>query len=145
MSAIDCKYHSETPARWRCDTCHTNMCSSCVNDQADADAPRCVMCGEPLADNGLEDFIPPFWAKMPLFFSLPLTLPALSFIALMLIAGNIALYLPFIGILIVLFVLPTVFLKYAYLLLENVSDGRMLAPSVSDVLRDNDYSIVYKH
>ena len=144
MSVMYCQYHQQTPARWTCNTCHSNVCNSCVNDQIDAEAPLCVLCNEPLSDNGLEDFIPPFWAKMSLFFSIPLSLPALSFIAFMLITGNIALYLPLIGVLVVTFVLPTVFLKYAYLLLENVSDGRMQAPSIGDVLRDNDYSIVFK-
>ncbi|MBT7443151.1 MAG: hypothetical protein HN790_04215, partial [Methylococcales bacterium] len=88
--------------------------------------------------------IPPFWQKTALFFKIPFSVTAISVIFAMLVLGNLASKIPIIGTLLVFIVIPTLFLKYAYLTLENVSNGNLTAPTFKDIFQDNDYAIVFK-
>jgi hypothetical protein len=142
--AIFCKYHQQTPARWHCVNCATDVCNSCVNDYISDTSPRCAVCNEQLEDVGQEAMIPPFWHKTPLFFKIPLSISAITVMLAIIFFSYIALQIPIIGWLVLAIVMPVVFLKYAYMTLQNVSAGNLNAPNLGEIFSDNDYAIVFK-
>jgi len=142
--ATFCKYHQQIPARWYCHQCGIDFCSSCVNDHLYTNPPQCALCNESLTDLGYEAMIPPFWHKIPLFFKIPLSLSSLVVMLVVLCIGYIFSWIPIVGWLMLLIVTPAIFLKYAYLTLQNVASGELLAPDFKTLLEDSDYSIVFK-
>jgi hypothetical protein len=139
-----CKYHQNTPARWYCRSCGITFCSQCVNDQLYDDPPQCALCNEPLSDMGFEGIIPPFWHKIPLFFKIPASLSAIIVMGFLIGLGYIASWVPVIGWLVLLLVIPVIYLKYCYLTLQTIASGEMRAPDLKLLLQDSDYGIVFK-
>lgn len=139
-----CKYHPGVASRWFCEQCNIDFCNSCVNDQLQSNPPQCALCNEPLTDVGYEGMIPPFWHKIPMFFKLPLSLSALIVMLVILCMGYIFTWVPIFGWLLSLIVIPAVFLKYAYLTLQNVASGELAAPDLNTLFADNNYDIVFK-
>ncbi len=142
--ATFCKYHQQIPARWFCKQCGIDFCSSCVNDQLYTNPPQCALCNEPLSDAGSEAMIPPFWHKIPLFFKIPLSLSSLIVMLALLCIGYIFTWIPIVGWLMLLIVTPAIFFKYAYLTLQNVAAGELVAPDIKILFEDSDYNIVFK-
>lgn len=71
MVAVTCKYHTQTPARWRCDACQINFCPNCVRYSGDR-APDCPVCKRELVSLGTGNLIKPFWSRLRQFFVYPL-------------------------------------------------------------------------
>lgn len=71
MAAVTCKYHTQTPARWRCDACQINFCPNCVRASGDR-APNCPVCKGELHSLGSGNLIKPFWSRLRHFFLYPL-------------------------------------------------------------------------
>lgn len=140
----NCKYHQQTPARWYCNKCYINFCTACVNDLNNTDPPDCAICGNPLKDKGLEALIPPFWDKVPSFFKLVLAKPVIILIAILISCGYLLPAIPVVGWLFTLIILPLVFLKYAYLLLQEVAFGELRAPALTQIMQDDEYQIIFK-
>ncbi len=139
-----CKYHQQLPARWYCGKCGIDFCNSCVNDQNYSDPPQCAICNDPLSDMGCESAIPPFWHKIPLFFKIPLSFPSLVVMLVVLCLGYIFSWIPIVGWLMMLVVIPAIFFKYAYLMLQNIATGKLSAPDLKELFEDNDYNIIFK-
>ncbi|MCU7835286.1 MAG: hypothetical protein KZQ83_08525 [gamma proteobacterium symbiont of Taylorina sp.] len=139
-----CKYHQHIPSRWYCEQCGIDFCNSCVNDQLYSDPPQCALCHEVLSDMGDESNIPPFWHKIHLFFRIPLTLPSILVIIVLLCLGYIFSLIPIVGWLMLLIVIPAIFFKYAYLMLQNIASGELKAPALNILFENNDYDIIFK-
>lgn len=139
-----CKYHQQTPARWYCEQCGIDFCNSCVNDQLYSDPPQCALCNKALTDMGYESAIPAFWHKIPLFFKIPLSLSSLVVMLVLLCLGYIFSWIPIVGWLMLIVVVPAIFFKYAYLTLQNIASGELNTPDLKALLGDNDYDIVFK-
>lgn len=71
MAAVTCKYHTQTPARWRCDKCQINFCPNCVRYDGQR-APDCPVCKRELTSLGSGNLIKPFWSRLRHFFVYPL-------------------------------------------------------------------------
>jgi len=141
---VHCKYHQQTPARWHCGKCYINYCSSCINDLNHDNPPDCAICGHPLQDKGLEALIPPFWNKIPLFFKLVFAKPVLILMVLLILCGYILPAIPVVGGLFTVIILPLIFLKYAYLLLQKVAFGELQAPTLTQIMQEDEYQIIFK-
>lgn len=120
MAQIFCKYHPDKPASWVCRHCQINFCKSCITEK-DTSMPSCPVCQRAMESLGSGNVISPFWQRIPKFFLYPLnTTPLLIMLVFaglqLLLAGSLF------GLLIAL-VLFVVFMKYAYIVLEQTSQG----------------------
>jgi tetratricopeptide (TPR) repeat protein len=89
MPAVNCKYHTSTPARWYCNHCQISFCPGCVTETESGQAPDCPVCKRQLSSLGSENLVTPFWARLREFFIYPaspgpllliLTLSAITFL-----------------------------------------------------------------
>lgn len=142
MSQIACKYHYDLPARWSCHSCRINFCTNCVK-AAQQQPPRCVLCGEPLVVVGAENVVVPFWQRLHHFFMYPLNAVPGSIMVLLTVViaalGN-----TLFGIL-AIFLSALIFMKYAYVVLEDTSHGYLLPrPFVAEMIT-RDLELPFKH
>ncbi len=70
MAVVTCKYHPQTPARWRCESCQINFCPSCIKITGRR-APDCPVCKRELTSLGAGNLIRPFWTRLREFFLYP--------------------------------------------------------------------------
>ncbi|HID50297.1 MAG TPA: hypothetical protein EYP40_11935, partial [Chromatiales bacterium] len=120
MAKIFCKYHPDVPARWVCRHCQINFCTGCIEAE-EGRTPECPVCHRAVESLGSGNVILPFWQRLPAIFAYPARLAPLLFI-LVLAAINLLLGPSIFGILIQL-VLFVVFMKYAYMVLEQTARG----------------------
>lgn len=121
MAKIFCKYHPDTPARWVCRHCQINYCTNCVEAEQGQSAPHCPVCHRQAESLGTGNVIKPFWQRLPSFFAYPAHLSPLLFIFALTVA-NILIGNTVFGFLIQLLMF-IVFMKYAYVVLEQTSQG----------------------
>ncbi|MEJ2438386.1 MAG: B-box zinc finger protein [Gammaproteobacteria bacterium] len=154
MAAVTCKYHTQTPARWRCNSCQINFCPSCVTATGDR-PPDCPVCKRELTSLGSANLIKPFWTRLRHFFLYPLHpgpllvmlfLTGASFLLKILpgwdyrmnfllwrVPRNIIFALPFLFL----------FLKYAQSVLEDTARGHLKPrPLSSEQLTENGMIVV---
>lgn len=142
MAVVTCKYHSQTPARWRCESCQINFCPGCINITGQR-TPDCPVCKRELSSLGSANLIKPFWTRLRDFFLYPLhpapllvlcVLTAIAFLLIKMpgwyhridflfwrIPRNFLFALPFLF----------VFLKYAQSVLEDTAHGHLKPKSLS--------------
>lgn len=120
MAKIFCKYHPDVPARWVCRHCQINFCTGCI-EAGEGRTPECPVCHRAVESLGSGNVILPFWQRLPAIFAYPARLAPLLFI-LVLAAIDLLLGPSIFGILIQL-VLFVVFMKYAYMVLEQTARG----------------------
>jgi hypothetical protein len=128
MAKIFCKYHPDTPARWACRHCQINFCTTCIPGEDDR-LPECPVCHRQVESLGTGNVIKPFWQRLPAFFIYPAQIAPLLFI-LILAAIDLVLGFTIFGILVQL-ILFVVFMKYAYVVLEQTAQGYMEPPAVT--------------
>ena len=142
MSQIACKYHYDLPARWSCHSCRINFCTNCVKPHQDK-TPHCVVCNKPLEVVGAENVVLPFWQRLHYFFMYPLnTVPIGIMVLLVVVIGTFGNTL--FGILAVLLSI-LVFMKYAYVVLEDTSHGYLSPRAFSAEMITNDLELPFKH
>jgi len=143
MSQIVCKYHYDLPARWSCNSCRINFCTNCVNPDESQHAPRCVMCGNPLSVVGAENVVVPFWQRLHYFFMYPLNAVPISIMVLLtiVIAALGGTLFGFLAI----FLSALVFIKYAYVVLEDTSHGYLLPRAFSSEMITKNLELPFKH
>lgn len=121
MAQIFCKYHTTTPARWVCRQCHINYCNQCTPRPDNKLQPVCPVCNSKLESLGAGNIIVPFWHRIPHFFIYPANLvPLLIMLSIVAIMGLVS------GTTLggfVNFVMVIVFMKYAYVVLEQSAQG----------------------
>lgn len=136
MAAVTCKYHTSTPALWRCESCQINYCPGCVKQTAAGHTPACPVCKRELTSLGTGNLIKPFWSRLRSFFIYPfypgplivlLVLSLISFLIAQVPGGggvnfifwriprNLLFMFPFIF----------VFFNYAQSVLEATANGHM--------------------
>jgi len=142
MSQIACKYHYDLPARWSCHSCRINFCTNCVKPHQ-GEIPRCVICDKPLVVVGAENVVSPFWQRLHYFFMYPFNAVPIG-VLILLITVIAAFGNTLFGILaIVLSIL--VFMKYAYVVLEDTSHGYLLPRAFSVEMITKDLELPFKH
>ncbi len=142
MSQIACKYHYDLPARWSCHSCCINFCTNCVKPHQD-EIPHCVVCGEQLTVVGAENVVLPFWQRLHYFFMYPINAVPMG-IMVLLVAVIAAFGNTLFGILaVVLSIL--VFMKYAYVVLEDTSHGYLSPRAFSLEMITRDLELPFKH
>ncbi len=127
MARIFCKYHPDVPARWICRACQIPFCSRCI-PQAGEGPPACPVCHQAVESLGAGNVIEPFWQRLPAIFAWPLQrIPLLFMLALSGLGLLVAFLLgdSLFGWLLGNVVLYAVFLKYAYVVLENTAQGHL--------------------
>lgn len=155
MTAVTCKYHSETPARWHCDSCHISYCPACVKEQPHNREADCPVCKQTLRDLGAGNLIVPFWLRLRSFFIYPAyPAPLVLMIILTLLVSLIRLVPGWHHYFEVLFwavprnallLLPIVviFLKYCQSVLIDTAHGHLHPSSLSsDKLFENGLIVV---
>lgn len=127
MERIYCKYHRQSPARWTCLSCKTHFCQQCAKPPAKGAVDWiCPLCKRSLSAIGIANTIPPFWERIPQFFTYPAKFDNLVYI-IMLSLASLATFIPIAGKLVPLLVLLAL-MKYAYVLLEHTALGNMDPP-----------------
>lgn len=143
MSQIACKYHYDLPARWSCETCQIDFCTNCVNLNEQQTTPACVMCGKPLNVVGAENVVVPFWQRLHLFFMYPFNSVPLGIIFLLAVViaalGN-----TLFGIITIILSL-LIFMKYAYVVLDDTSHGYLLPRAFVSEMITEDLELPFKH
>ncbi|MGD8547863.1 MAG: B-box zinc finger protein, partial [Thiohalophilus sp.] len=121
MEKVYCKYHPDSPARWHCQPCQVNFCSTCISPDKEGEAPACPICGQRTTSLGAGNLIQPFWQRIPRFFLYPAhTGPLLFVLALSALSALVSESL--VGMLFILMI-NVVFLKYAFVVLEDTAMG----------------------
>lgn len=134
MEKIYCKYHPATPARWHCQPCRVNFCSGCISPEREGEAPACPLCGQRTTSLGAGNLITPFWQRIPRFFLFPAYPAPLLFVLALTILSAIVAGPSLFGMLLLLAV-NLVFLKYAFVILEDTADGYLKPrPITSEVI-----------
>ena len=137
MAQVTCKYHPERPAVWHCEPCHIDFCLACVTSPDREAEPVCPVCGQTLVRLGASNLIKPFWQDIWRFYRYPLApAPLLFMVALAAFNAVVGWLVPAIEF-IVPILLVIVFIKYAYVALEQTAQGHMTPPPVDvDTLTD---------
>ena len=155
MTAVTCKYHTQTPAQWHCESCQISYCPRCVTQINSHHAPECPVCKRELQSLGAANLITPFWYRLRQFFIYPaypaplvllLVLSALVFI-LRLVPGwhhdYAILFWTFPRNALLLLPLLIVFLKYAHSVMQDTAHGHLKPSSLSsDKLFENGLIVV---
>ena len=150
MNAVTCKYHTQTPAQWRCQHCQINYCPSCVTQLHAHRAPECPICKRELNSLGAANLIKPFWLRLRQFFIFPaypaplilLLVLSLLIYLLRLVPGwqhdyNV-LFWNFPRNALLLMPIIVVFLKYAHSVMQDTAHGHLEpSPLSSDKLFEN--------
>jgi tetratricopeptide (TPR) repeat protein len=154
MAVVTCKYHPQTPARWRCEPCQINFCPSCVKTTGQR-APDCPVCKRELSSLGSGNLIKPFWARLRNFFLYPLYPGPLIVLCVLAVIAFLLIQMPgwyyridFLFWRIprnFLFALPFlfVFLKYAQSVLEETAHGHLKPkPLSAEQLTENGLIVI---
>lgn len=128
MAKIKCKYHPDVPARWHCPTCAVQMCASCVKPALGRGSPTCHACQGQVSSLGVGNTIPPFWERVPHFFTYPMKADALVYLAGLSLLTLLA-FIPILGLVIYL-VICYALLKYGYMVLTHTARGNLEPPAV---------------
>lgn len=154
MAVVTCKYHPQTPARWRCESCQINFCPSCIKLTGQR-VPDCPVCKRELSSLGSANLIKPFWVRLRNFFLYPLYPGPLLVLCLLTAAAFLLMKVPGWHIRMdylfwsiprnYLFALPFlfVFLKYAQSVLEDTAHGHLKPrPITFDQLTENGLIVI---
>jgi hypothetical protein len=154
MAVVTCKYHPQTPARWRCESCQINFCPSCITLVGNR-TPDCPICKRELISLGSANLIKPFWARLREFFLYPLHLGPLMVLAVLTLVAFFLIQMPgwyyrvdFLFWRIprnFLFAIPFlfVFLKYAQSVLEETAHGHLRPrPLSTEQLTENGLIVI---
>jgi hypothetical protein len=154
MAAVTCKYHTQTPARWRCESCQINFCPSCVKSIGNR-PPDCPVCKRELSSLGSANLIKPFWARLREFFLYPLHAGPLIVMVLLTVVAFLLVQVPGWSYRIdflfwriprnLLFALPFLFafVKYAQSVLEDTAHGYLKPkPLSSEQLTENGLIVI---
>jgi len=143
MSQLACKYHYDLPARWTCQSCHISFCTNCIQASLQKSNPDCVICGKQLSIVGAENVVVPFWRRLHYYFMYPFNaVPS----GLLLLLGVViaALGNTLFGIFAVV-ICALVFMKYAYVVLEDTSHGYLLPRAFSSEMITENLELPFKH
>ncbi|VAW94588.1 hypothetical protein MNBD_GAMMA22-2419 [hydrothermal vent metagenome] len=143
MAQIVCKYHNERPAKWFCEPCQINFCSSCIPRRAIYADVKCPVCHNDVQALAAENSIESFWNRLPFFFLYPIKFSSLLFLFLLSLMSIGIEYDPILAISIPIFVI-IFFLRYAYISLEQTAKGHMQIPGFSIDLLFNQLDIPLK-
>ncbi|VAW96373.1 hypothetical protein MNBD_GAMMA21-1003 [hydrothermal vent metagenome] len=156
MPAVNCKYHTSTPARWNCGQCHISYCPSCVIEKETGHVPDCPVCKRGLDSLGAENLITPFWLRLREFFIFPVHPSPFLLILVMTLFAMLVRYVPGwdIDIKLITFEIPRnailvfpfiiVFLKYAQTVLEDTAQGYLRPKPLSSNSLFGNSIIVFK-
>lgn len=137
MAAVTCKYHTSTPALWRCEFCQINYCPGCVKQTSAGHAPACPVCKRELSSLGTGNLIKPFWSRLRSFFVYPfypgplvvlLVLSIITFLIAQVPGWHVGVNFIFWRIprnLLFIFPFLFVFFNYAQSVLEATANGHM--------------------
>lgn len=140
-----CTYHPTRPAHYFCPKCHTDYCPECVIKRetqvygAKKDFHFCPKCGGEAESLGVSNFIPPFWNRLPRFFTYPLQPRPLVLMIVLAAAGTFLAWLPFVSL-----ILWGILIKYSYAALRNTMHGNLQPPEVSHETITEDFGQVFK-
>ncbi len=143
MARVMCKYHPQRTARWACERCRINFCSSCLSKENPEGPPACPLCREPALEVGTDDLVPPFWNRLPAFFALPFQAQPLVLLLVITALSALVGYRSFSALLMQL-VLLLLFYKYAYTLLTHRARGHEQAPAVLQSLSGDGLDLALK-
>ncbi|MEW6647490.1 MAG: hypothetical protein AB1450_09850 [Pseudomonadota bacterium] len=143
MAKVMCKYHPQRTARWACEHCRINFCSSCLSRENPDGPPSCPLCRAPAVEVGDEDLVPPFWTQLARFFILPLQTQPLALLIVITLLSALVGYRSFSALLMQL-VFLLVFYKYAYTLLSHLARGHREAPPLQQAVRGEGLDLAIK-
>lgn len=138
-----CKYHPSSPARWRCQACHTDLCNLCVKKEPAQNIAQCARCGAQLQQQAAGNFIKPFWQRIGKFFLYPAgTAPLILITLVSMVIAAVA----FLNMFIVVTLLTCLAMvtHYANLVLETTATGSLRPPPLSFSALLSGWSITVK-
>ncbi|AJQ92075.1 hypothetical protein [Gynuella sunshinyii] len=137
-----CYHHPVLPARWYCEHCRKDFCDQCVRaPNTEEGYPLCYGCQQELSYQPNKADVIPFWNRLSDFFRYPFQGQALIMLSVSLVSA----LLPdsWIGLIIAL-LLFLLQLQYGYQVIDTVAHGKMVAPSVADILSGERFGLVFK-
>lgn len=143
MAKVMCKYHPHRTARWACERCRINFCSSCLSKENPDGPPACPLCRSPAVEVGGEDLVPPFWNRLPRFFAIPFQTQPLVLLVVVTALSALVGYRSFSALLMQLVFLLALY-KYAYTLLSHQARGHENAPVVMQALSGDGLDLAIK-
>jgi len=140
-----CSYHPTRPALHYCPKCDTDYCPDCVTRRemrvygAKKEFYFCPKCGGEAESLGVSNFIPPFWNRLPRFFTYPLHPRPLILMILLAAAGTFLTWVPFLST-----ILWGVLIKYSYASLRSTMHGNLQPPEASHEVIVENFGQVFK-
>jgi tetratricopeptide (TPR) repeat protein len=136
---IKCKYFPMLPARWHCGHCNVDMANQCAKEAnpQNSDKKICPVCFSQLQSLGIANSIKPFWERIPKFFAYPAQRNTLLYLGALSLSMLVAIFMPLIGIFIILAASFAV-IKFAYKCLNHAASGNLLPPETSIFKNDDD-------
>ncbi|NNF97718.1 MAG: hypothetical protein HKM94_12405, partial [Halobacteria archaeon] len=142
MSKVNCKYHTDIPARWACRNCQINYCKACIKDEGHGHDPHCPVCRQQLESLGSANLVIPFWQRLGKFFLYPLH-PQSTLFLIVLTILTVMLSGGLMGFLLYL-VISIVFIKYCYAVLEDTALGHLKPMPISKGLINDEMELPFK-
>ncbi len=127
-----CYIHPTRPAHWKCPKCNQTYCSDCVikHDAGPMAGNRimrmCPKCTVETSWIGSSDIIKPFWERLPKFFTYPLSLGPMIYMAFLALGALVT------WSWIVQLVCWALVLNYSYAALRQTAQGRLVPPPLWD-------------
>ncbi|PKM43671.1 MAG: hypothetical protein CVV05_12435 [Gammaproteobacteria bacterium HGW-Gammaproteobacteria-1] len=143
MAKVMCKYHPQRAARWACEHCRINFCSSCLSKENPDGPPACPLCRNPAVEVENDGMVPPFWNRLPRFFIMPFQAQPLVMLVVMVVLSALVGYRS-ISSLLVQLVLLLVYYKYVYAMLAHRARGHEEAPPVMQALSGEGLGLAFK-
>lgn len=136
MAKLECQFVPGAPALWACAECDTHYGEQCIpaghSPYWKRNEPACIRCHKPLTYLGNATDAKPFWQQLPHFFTYPLQSQTLVVLALLTLL-NTFINGGFIGLIANLFSLA-VLIKYGLAIITERGQGKLIAPTLSQVL-----------
>ena len=142
MSQLACKYHYDLPARWMCRSCRINFCTNCIPSLSETETPHCAICSDKLTVVGAENVVAPFWQRLHHYFMYPIN-PVPAGLIILLTVAIAALGHTLFGVVAVSLSL-LVYMKYAYVVLDDTSHGYILPRAFSFDMLSKDLELPFK-
>ncbi|HEX7029751.1 MAG TPA: hypothetical protein VF254_04085 [Gammaproteobacteria bacterium] len=134
MAREHCKFHSTSPAVWRCERCRMPLCPDCVpgsRENYDNAMPACALCASELKYLGGANIAKPFWTQAGAFFAYPLKTAGL--VTLIAMTAVSAVLPPTMIGLIGMLLLSAFSVHYGLHIIDRVRNGDMSPPKLADV------------
>lgn len=149
MEKTYCSYHPTKPALWYCSSCDAAFCPDCVSSRELGGYRKstmylCPRCGSVAGQLAVQNFVEPFWNRLPRFFTYPFNRAVIVFMVVLSVFMTLFSAPGFLSMIIQM-LLFGVLLKYCFAALKETARGNMRPPEINEHTITDDFAIVAKY